>query len=473
MKSALSRKNAWERAPKPMKAVAGVLLNLIPLQYVLGTRFRRTLQFLKNAQWWSADQAREYQLTNLKRICTLAYERTAYYRETFSGIGLNPGDIKTVEDFYRIPTIDRGTLRDNLERMCTVPAESSKVDYISTAGTSGAPLRFYIGSDRSQVEYAYLISSWQRTGFKLGMKMAVFRGRVVPENSKGLHHEYDPLLRHHFYSNFHMNDQDMGLYLDHVRTIGPCFLHVYPSSVANLARFLLRSGIEPPQNILGIIAESENVYPEQRQMVEEVFKRRYFSSYGHTEKLVAAAECEKSTNYHVWPTYGYFELLDDKGHPVTTPGQRGEIVGTGFINTVVPFIRYRTGDYATYLGDHCNECGRAHPIIADIRGHRVQENLIARDGSLIAWSAVNVHDDTFENVLQFQFYQETPGRALLRIVPAPGFGEKDRERIQQNLGRKFDNRLEFEICTCDAIPLSKSGKAIYVDQQIQGGDQTF
>jgi phenylacetate-CoA ligase len=357
--------------------------------------------------------------------------------------------------------------------MCTVSKKSINVDYISTAGTSGTPLRFYIGSDRSQIEYAYLVSSWQRAGFRIGMTMAVFRGRIVPENSKGLHHEYDPLLKQHFYSNFHMNDQDMRRYLDHLRTIGPCFLHVYPSSVANLARFLLRSGVEPPQNILGIIAESENVYPEQRQIVEKVFGRRYFSSYGHTEKLVAAAECEKSTNYHVWPTYGYFELLDDVGRSITTPGQRGEIVGTGFINTVVPFIRYRTGDYATYVGDHCEECGRAHSIIADIRGHNTQENLIACDGSLIAWSAVNVHDDTFENVLQFQFYQDTPGRALLRIVPALGFNEKDKQRIRQNLGRKFDNRLEFEICMTDSIPLSKSGKTIYVDQQIKCVDQTF
>jgi phenylacetate-CoA ligase len=452
-----------------MKAAAGLLSSVIPLRYIIGTRFCRTLQFLKDAQWWPAEVARKYQLKELQRICTLAYEKSPYYRRTFTGAEFDPRDLTTIENFQKLPMIDRETIATNLNDMCTAPTKSINVDYISTAGTSGAPLRFYIGSDRSQIEYAYLISSWLRTGFRLGMTMAVFRGRVVPENSKGLHHEYDPLLRQHFYSNFHLNDQDVHRYLDHVRTIGPCFLHVYPSSVANLARFLRRSGIEPPENILGIIAESENIYPEQRQMVEKVFGRRYFSSYGHTEKLVAAAECEKSTNYHVWPTYGYFELLDDNGNLVTTPGQRGEIVGTGFINTVVPFIRYRTGDYATYVGDHCNGCGRAQPIIADIRGHNIQENLVAFDGSLIPWSAVNVHDDTFENVLQFQFYQHTPGRALLRIVPAPGFGEKDRGRIKQNLGRKFDNHLEFEICTTDSINLSKSGKAIYVDQHIPNG----
>jgi phenylacetate-CoA ligase len=263
-----------------------------------------------------------------------------------------------------------------------------------------------------------------------------------------------------------MSDENMALYLKHMATIGPCFLHVYPSSVATLARFCRRAGVRPPGNISSIIAESENVYPEQRKMVEEVFGCRYFSCYGHTEKLILGAECEHSTDYHIWPTYGYFELLDTRGNPVTTPGERGEIVGTGFINTVMPFIRYRTGDWATYVGDRCEACGREHVIIRDIRGHRIQEVLVASDGSEVPWTALNMHDDTFLHVRQFQFMQETPGRAVLRIVPAEGFCSQDRERIHHNLDRKLDGQLTFTIELVDAIPLTARGKAIYVDQRI-------
>jgi phenylacetate-CoA ligase len=236
--------------------------------------------------------------------------------------------------------------------------------------------------------------------------------------------------------------------------------------VAALARFCLHAGIRPPGNIRGILAESEIVYPEQRKTVEDVFGCRYFACYGHSEKLVLATECEHSADYHVWPTYGYFELCDDQGHPVTTPGQRGEIVGTGFINTVMPFIRYRTGDWATYVGDRCEACGREHVIIRDIRGHRTQEVLIAAGGSEISWTALNMHDDTFLHVRQFQFMQDTPGRAVLRIVPADGFSEKDAARIQRNLGRKLDGQLTFTVELVDAIPLSARGKAVYVDQRI-------
>jgi len=201
-------------------------------------------------------------------------------------------------------------------------------------------------------------------------------------------------------------------------------------------------------------------------MVENVFECRCFSCYGQTEKLVLASECEQSNNYHIWPTYGYFELLDKNGKPVTKPGQRGEIVGTGFINTVMPFVRYRTGDWATYVSDHCRSCGREHTIIRDIQGHRTQEVLIAADGSEISWTALNMHDDTFSRVRQFQFMQEKPGQAILRVVPAEGFSEKEIGRIHKNLGQKLENQLTFTIKLVDSIALSTRGKVIYVDQRI-------
>ena len=107
-----------------------------------------------------------------------------------------------------------------------------------------------------------------------------------------------------------MSDENMARYLEHIATIGPCFLHVYPSTVTALARFCVRSGTSAPNNIRGIIAESEIVYPQQRQMIQETFGCRVFSCYGQSEKVVLAVACEYSDNYHIWPTYGYFELLD-------------------------------------------------------------------------------------------------------------------------------------------------------------------
>jgi len=462
-----TRRHLWEGTPRTIRRILGPALGVIPQRFLLGKRFRDASAFLGDAQWWSRSQNQAYQLSAMRGICELAHAHSPFYRRTFESVGFAPAELRTVEDFARLPTIDRETLRAHLEEMRTLPSRAPAAEFVSTGSTGGVPVHFYVNADRSWQEYAHLISCWQRAGHELGMPLAVFRGRAVRPDSSGFRHEYDPLLRYHYYSAFHMTDGNMGRYLAHIATIGPCFLHVYPSSVAALARFIRRAGAKAPGNIRGIIAESETVYPEQRQMVEEVFGCRYFSCYGHSEKLVMAAECEFSTDYHVWPTYGYFELLDEQGRPVTTPGQRGEIVGTGFINTVVPFIRYRTGDYATYVGDHCEACGRQHALIRDIRGHRTQEMLVAVDGSEISWTALNMHDDTFLRVRQFQFYQDTPGQAVLRVVPAEVFGDEDQRRIQHNLGRKLDGRVTFAIELVESIPLSPRGKAVYVDQRIK------
>ncbi len=461
----VTRRQLWELAHPTLRRLLAPLLGALPPTWLLGRRFRRQFAFAEQAQHWPLQRSRQYQLEQLRRLCTLADQRSPFYRAHFARAGFDPRDLRRVEDLAALPRIDRQTLHENLEAMC-IARPRAGMDLISTGGTSGEPVYFYLDRNRSPIEYAYLVSSWGRAGYRLGLPLAVFRGQVVPPDAHGLRHACEPLLRHHHYSAFHMTDANIGRYLDHVADLGPCFLHVYPSTAAALARFLQRSGQPAPANIHGVIAESEIVYPQQRQMIEQALGCRVFSCYGHSEKLVLAAECESCSDYHFWPTYGYAELLDEAGRPVTTPGQRGEIVGTGFISSAMPMIRYRTGDWATCVGRRCSACGREGLIVRDIRGHRTQEVLICADGAVIPWAGLNMHDDTFAHVRQFQFRQDVPGQAALRLVPAEGFTSADRQRILENLGRKLNGQLHLDLELTDAIELSPRGKALYVDQRV-------
>lgn len=460
------RRKLWQKTPLRVRRAVRNAIGLLPAPMLLGKPFRQQLDFIEAAQHWDADQARAYQIEQLMHICQWAYERSPFYREHFDTAGFEPRSLSSLEAFVALPTIDKNTLRDQLERMCTVSPRSTGVDFVSTGGTGGIPLNFYIGANRSAIEYAYLVSSWRRTGYDFEYPMAVLRGRPVHPDKQGLRHEYDPTLKFHYYSNFHTADEELLSYIEHIRTIGPCFLHVYPSSAAALARCLQRNNIAPPANIKAIIAESETVYPDQRELIEKVFKVRFFSCYGHSEKLVLGAECEHGSDYHIWPTYGYFELLNAEGQPITAHGQRGEIAGTGFINSVVPFIRYRTGDYAVYVSDHCSSCGRAHPIIRHVEGRWPAGDLVAADGSLISMSALNLHDETFMRVRQFQFRQTQPGRAELLLMPAKGYGEDDDQKIRRSMEIRLAGKIQLSVTRTENIPLTPRGKAVYLDQGI-------
>ncbi|WP_028867356.1 phenylacetate--CoA ligase family protein [Psychromonas arctica] len=465
MKKAFSKKNLWAVMPTPLKKLAGLLLSFVPLPYLIGKKFRDTSRLINSADTWSKAEIEQYQLKKLKEQVLVAYNKCAAYKKLYDDVGIDISSLQTLEDFKILPFIDKHFINENIEELLLVDKNSSEVDYITTGGTSGVPLTFYINAGRSQIEYAYLVDGWKKSGFKLGDVKAVFRGRVTGTKG-GVNRSYDPIFREYYYSSFHTSDNDMAEYVKHLKSLKNCFLHVYPSSVYQLARYIKKNNISIT-NVQAILAESENVYPEQRDFVESVFDCRYFSSYGHTEKLIAAGECEHSSNYHVWPTYGYFELVNDQGNVITKQGEVGEIVGTGFINTVMPFIRYKTGDYAEYVADSCDKCNRNHLIIKNIRGHRIQEYLVTLSKDLIPWTAINMHDDTFDDVLKYQFYQDTPGKAIIKVVVNTGFSDIQKNRIEKNIGQKLDGRVIVKVEIVENIELTERGKSVFVDQRIK------
>jgi phenylacetate-CoA ligase len=134
----------------------------------------------------------------------------------------------------------------------------------------------------------------------------------------------------------------------------------------------------------------------------------------------------------------------------------------------VPFIRYRTGDFARLVGQGCAACRRDQLLVRDVEGRWPAGCLVARDGSVITMTALNVHDETFERVRQYQFGQEVPGQAELRIVPGAGFTEEEGRRLVASLDRKLTGRLTLTLRLVEKIPPTLRGKHVLVDQKIRG-----
>lgn len=470
MKKAFSKKNLWESSPGWVKNSIGKVFGLLPAETILGNTFRKNLRFVRETELWSGVQSRAFQLERLKETLYRAYEKTAFYREQFDKAKFHPGEFTSLDQMTTLPFIDKGVVVKNLDRMMTRPKSTGGIDYVATGGSSGSQLHFYIDAGRSATEFAYLTASWGRCGYQVDMPTAVLRGQIVPPDRNGLRHEYDSILRRHYYSNFHMDEGSIKRYLQHIETIGPCFLLAYPSSAFALAQFLLKTKKPFKAQVKGVLAGSENVYPDQRKYIEEAFGCRFFSWYGHSEKLVLAAECEHSSNYHIWPTYGFCELISEDGSPVREPGQRGEIVGTGFINTVMPFIRYRTGDYAEYAGEKCEACGRETMILREIEGRWPQGDLVGKDGGLISMTAVNVHDDTFNKVRDYQFRQSVAGQAILSVVPFETLTETDQNNIIQSMNKRLQGQVTFQLEVRSEILKTGRGKTLRVVQEIPVAD---
>ncbi|MGB9859362.1 MAG: phenylacetate--CoA ligase family protein, partial [Moorellaceae bacterium] len=87
----------------------------------------------------SGEELRQLQLERLKTTVERAFFNVPHYRQAFQEIGLEPGDIQSLEDLSKLPFTTKDDLRENYPfGMFAVPM-SEIVRIHSSSGTTGKP----------------------------------------------------------------------------------------------------------------------------------------------------------------------------------------------------------------------------------------------------------------------------------------------------------------------------------------------
>jgi phenylacetate-CoA ligase len=445
----------YDWSPRPLRRVVSV----VPFGWRVGSIYRSTLRFLLESDRWTRDHLRAYQTCMLDRIISGALQRVPAYRDRYGRLlGRDPWRI-----LAEIEPIEKHDVQADPERFRDRSIPDRRTYVTSTGGTSGRPLRVVLDRDGFQTEWAFMMAQWMRAGYRPGDRRATFRGVPFPG---GHFWQENPVYDEIQFSPFAMTGATLPAYVERLRIERPAFLYGYPSALTILARYVRDHPDCGFPSVRGLLCGSENVRPGQREFLEETFRAPFFSWYGQSEKVILAGECEKSTDYHAFPQYGVTEILDARGRPTQEAGAEGELVGTGFVNRAMPLIRYRTGDHAILLDDHCSLCGRAFPRLGPVRGRWVQEMIVGRTGAEISLTALNMHGEVFDGVERFQFHQREIGRVTLRIVPAGTLTSETQQRILRALSAKTGAEIEWAIEETSSLPLSPRGKGIFLVQEI-------
>ncbi len=435
--------------------------------------FRSTYAFLQKSQWWSREQLEEYQMRKLSKLLKHAYENIPYYRKVFDERDLKPHNIQNCSDLQKLPFLTKEIIRDNLSDLIARNYSPEKLEYVTTGGSTGVPLGFYYekGISRAQ-EWAFMKTQWDRVGYLFRDKCAVIKGYVIASTTKGRFWEYTLLGRWLILSSYHMTDDNLPRYIKKLREFKPRFVQAYPSAITILARFMKRNGVEHFPSVKAILCSSENLYPAQRELLEDTFRCRVYSWYGHAERVVLAAECEKGSYYHIFPEYGITELVKEDGSPVSNYNETGIIVGTGLDNYAMPLIRYETDDLAVKVNGVC-ACKREYPLIKKVEGRWLQEFIITKSNRFISITAINMHSDVFDNVEQFQFYQDKKDEVVLNIVRKGTYTDRDSVYIRSELLKKLGDDINLVIKFTDHIPRTERGKYNFLIQKLPMGFENY
>lgn len=427
-------------------------------------------RFLTEADTWDAERIANWELAEIARVLALAW-RTRGYREAFRRVGVaDPRDVGSLDDFRRLPTIDKETLRDDMEAY-TIPVDGSK--YVATGGSTGIPFGFHYDPKAFSRTLAARAHQYARRGWREGDRQFVLRGGSAGSGENVIsspdHMEFSEELCELRASAAYLSHDDVKRYLARAHEYRPAWLRVYPSAGFMFARLLRETGWTFP-SVKGVLSSAENLYPHQKRLMEEVFGAKVFSHYGHMEQAALAGMCETSDAYHVLPFYGRVELLasaESATRAVDKPGELGEIVATSFIMGSTLFIRYRTRDFAVYGGRGCPLCGRPYDLWTSIEG-RLQEFAVTKDGRVMSMTTMNMYDDVFDCIRQFQFRQRERGKMEFAYVPksADGCRPEEVERMRRRILEKFGGDMELTFSPVDSVPLTGRGKHRFLIQEL-------
>ena len=209
--------------------------------------------------------------------------------------------------------------------------------------------------------------------------------------------------------------------VDRLNALAPTILATYPSAAVLLASEHLagRLRIEPREIWTG----GENLSTATRRLVRTAFGCPVADSYGASEFLSLASECQLGY-LHLNSDWAILESVDKRGRAVPADVPGATTLLTNLANHVQPLIRYDLGDRVTLHSQVC-ACGSHLPRV-DVQG-RADDTLRLRTArgdavSLVPLALCTVLEDE-AGLFDFQLVQRGPRELLLRTgLSAPEAG---------------------------------------------------
>jgi phenylacetate-CoA ligase len=248
-----------------------------------------------------------------------------------------------------------------------------------------------------------------------------------------------------YLSSYHLAPNNAAAYVKALTEYKVTYLWGYASALATLARDILEQGLKPPQ-LRAAISNAEPLYSHQRDLITRAFGCRVYDTYGMSEMVCGASECENGS-MHLWPEAGFWEVLSDDSDTPVPPGKSGRLVCTGLLNSDMPLIRYEVGDRVTLAeaASVCS-CGRKLPMLKSVEG-RNDDTIITPNGR-----HVGRLDPVFKSefpIVEAQVIQDAPDHLLVQIVPTPDCSRATESALMAALTERAEGmRIDVRRVSC-------------------------
>lgn len=328
------------------------------------------------------------QTERLKSTVNRVYCNVPFYRDRMQKAGIEPGDIKSLEDLKKLPFTNKEDLRDNYPYgMFSVPM-SDIVRIHASSGTTGK--QTVVGYTRGDLDsWSEVVArSLCSAGTNKESIVQVAYGYGLFTGGLGLHYGAEKIGA----SVIPISGGNTKRQVMVMKDFGTTILACTPSYALNMAETIEEMGIRKSDlKLKAGIFGAEPWSGNMRKEIEERLGIMAIDIYGLSEIMGpgVSVECTCRNGLHIQEDHFIPEIINPQTQEVLPEETTGELVFTTITKEGIPLIRYRTHDVSSLKYKKC-ECGRTLARMSKVTG-RSDDMLIIR--------GVNVFPSQIESVL--------------------------------------------------------------------------
>lgn len=322
----------------------------------------------------SRDELQNLQSKRLVKLVDRVYHNVEFYRKKMQELGLEPGDIRGIEDITKLPFTTKNDLRDNYPFGLFAVPRSEITRVHASSGTTGKAT--VVGYTRKDIDtWAECVArAFAQAGLGREDIIQVAYGYGLFTGGLGAHYGAENLGA----TVVPMSTGNTKKLTTMMKDFGVTAIACTPSYLLHIAETLEAAGDLDKIKLKAAICGAEPWTEQMRKQVEEKLHINAFDIYGLSEVMGpgVACDCIYHKGLHVYEDHFFPEIIDPDTLQSLPEGETGELVFTTLTKEGLPLLRYRTRDLTSINYGKC-ECGRTLARISRFKG-RSDDMLIIR-----------------------------------------------------------------------------------------------
>ncbi|AUS96266.1 phenylacetate--CoA ligase [Clostridium thermosuccinogenes] len=349
----------------------------------------------------SREEREKVQTERLIETVKRVYHNVPFYRDKMQKAGLEPCDIKSLDDLKKLPFTYKQDLRDNYPYGLFAVPMSEIVRIHASSGTTGK--QTVVGYTRRDLDtWAEVMArTLVNAGADKDSIVQVAYGYGLFTGGFGVHYGVERVGA----TVIPVSGGNTKRQLQIMKDFGTTILACTPSYALYLAEEMEEIGLKKEDlKLKSGIFGAEPWSERMRAEIEERFGITAIDIYGLSEVIGpgVASECTCRCGLHIQEDHFIPEIIDPDTEEVLPPGSTGELVFSTITKEGLPLLRYRTRDISSLNYEKC-ECGRT-----TVRMKKVS----ARSDDMLIIRGVNVFPSQIEEVL-FNMGETAPHYLLI------------------------------------------------------------